>query len=96
MQIPLNAIGFRFDVGTFYDLSAATTLEIKLKKPDATVLTKIAIINSSAVDPFRANRSAYYLSISGDLDVAGVWEIWLHMIAPGLDLDGQHASFIVG
>lgn len=52
------------------DISSATTIQIILKKPGGTVLTKTALLNSDGTD-----GKMYYNSVSGDLDECGRWKL---------------------
>ncbi len=58
------------------DISAATTTEFKLRKPDATVVTWSASFATDGTD----GRLAY-VTITGDLDQAGVWLLETRIVA---------------
>jgi len=66
------------DVLTIVDISAATALEFRFKKPDASVLTKTPIFTTDGTD-----GQLQYASIVGDLDQAGVWELQGKVTLPG-------------
>lgn len=58
------------------DISGATTKEIKLKKPiTGTVLTKPGIFTTDGTD-----GKIRYITISGDLDEIGVWQVQAHVV----------------
>ncbi len=59
------------------DISGATTKDIKLKKPAGTVLTKPGVFTTDGT-----NGQLEYVTVSGDLDEDGVWEIQAHVILP--------------
>jgi hypothetical protein len=50
------------------DISSATTLEYRLRKPDATVATWTAAFTNDGTD-----GKIYYATVAGDLDQTGVW-----------------------
>lgn len=52
------------------DISAATTKQIVLKKPNGDILTKTASFEADGSDGI-----IYYTTISGDLDAIGTWKI---------------------
>ena len=56
--------------GDVVDLSAAGTMRIFLGKPGGSVLTKAAVLDTDGTD-----GRMKYLTIDGDVDEAGVWEI---------------------
>ncbi len=49
--------------GAVVDISAATSLEIELTKPDGDVLTKTAVLITTGTD-----GGAQYILVSGDID----------------------------
>ncbi len=59
------------------DVSAATTIEIRLEKPDGTVLTKTAGFVSDGTD-----GKIFYDTLSTDLDVDGGWAIQGYAVGP--------------
>lgn len=69
--------------GAVVDISGATTLEIKLKKPSGAVLTKTGILVTDGTD-----GQVQYITISGDLDESSeteVWKIQGHVVTPAGD-----------
>ncbi len=74
-EVHLNDIGTLFrleltDGDIAVDISGATTKQIKLKKPDGTVLTKAAVFSTDGTD-----GKMFYQTISGDIDETGEWLI---------------------
>lgn len=74
-QIHQNDIGTRLvvtvlDDGSAVDISTATSLQIILRKPDNTVLTKSAVIYNNGSDGKMA-----YTTVDGDLDTLGNYKI---------------------
>ena len=74
-EVRVGDIGTRFKVtlkdgASVVSISSATTKQIILKKPDGTKLTKSATFSSDGTDGIM-----YYDTVSGDLDVAGVWKL---------------------
>jgi hypothetical protein len=58
------------DDGVVVDLSDAISLSLFIKKPDGTVLNRVATLNSDGTD-----GKIKYITVSGDLDVAGVYKL---------------------
>lgn len=52
------------------DISTASSLTIFIKKPDGTVLDRAGVLNTDGID-----GKMYYLTVVGDLDVAGNYKI---------------------
>lgn len=74
-EVHVNDIGTLFkltltDDSVAVDISGATTKQIKLKKPDGTVLTKTAIFTTDGTD-----GKMFYQTIADDIDVTGEWQI---------------------
>ena len=81
-EIHVGDIGTQFtltisDAGKAVDLSSATTKQIIFRKPDAVKLTKTAEFVTDGT-----NGQVKYLSISGDLDLAGFWRVQAHVVLP--------------
>lgn len=82
-EIHVDDIGTRFlvtvmDGTSVVNLSTATTLQLILHEPDATLLTKTAILYTDGSD-----GKIYYDSISGDLSSEGNWKIQAKIIFTG-------------
>ena len=74
-QIHKDAVGTKLlvtvtDDGSAVDISAASSLVIFIKKPDGTVLDRTGVLNTDGTD-----GKMYYLTVVGDLDVAGNYKI---------------------
>src|SRR5262245_1324236 len=78
-----GAIGVKFDLpvvdeaGAPVDITAAVTLQILLRKPDGTVLTRTAAVVSGTTNTMR------YISVTGDLDLSGDWLGQGYLAIPG-------------
>lgn len=59
------------------DISAATTKNIILKKPDGTKLTKTASFSTDGTDGY-----IQYVTVAGDIDTAGDWELQVYIVEP--------------
>ena len=60
----------RYDGNVESNLGSATVIRIKLRKPDATTLTKTASLSGDGSD-----GRMQYTTVSGDLDAEGTWQI---------------------
>ena len=84
-QIHVGDIGTSFKLtindedGVALDVSTATTRRILFTKPDATVLTKTASLVNSGTDGM-----IKYVSQSGDLSIAGLWQIQAYISFSGV------------
>lgn len=56
--------------GTVVDISAATTKQLLLRKPDGTLLTKVASLTTTGTD-----GKMQYTTVANDLDQPGLWRI---------------------
>lgn len=99
MSVPDIRVGnigtiFRFTVqdqdGTAVDLSSATTLEIRFKKPDRSVITRTAVFTTDGT-----NGQIQYTTVSGDLDIDGSWKRQAHVIIPAGDFWSSVVDFKV-
>jgi hypothetical protein len=52
------------------NISAATSLQIEIQRPDGTTLDKTAVFNSDGTD-----GKIKYVTVSGDLNTAGRYEV---------------------
>lgn len=77
-------------VASALDISAATTLEIRLKKPDGSVLTKNASFVTDGSD-----GKINYTTIAGDLDQAGVWKVEAYVVIAGNSWTSSYGKFKV-
>lgn len=75
-EVQLDAIGVAIEKtitnqdGAVVDVSSATTKNIVLKKPSGSLLTKAASLVTDGTD-----GKIQYVTISGDLDETGRWEV---------------------
>jgi hypothetical protein len=88
-EIHLNDIGTIFEVTlqddtVAVDLSTATTLEMVFLKPSGTKVTQTAALSGDGTD-----GKIRYVSVSGDLDETGVWDLQAHVV---LDSDNEFRS----
>jgi hypothetical protein len=63
-------VGTVLDDGEVVDISSATSIEMILKKPDQTTVTKTAVFSTNGTDGQMA-----YTVVSGDLDQSGNYKI---------------------
>lgn len=83
-------IGTKIRLNARYDISGADTPEkrkIKYKKPDGTTGEWQAVIEGT--------QYAYYLTQSGDLNVAGKWDVQIYVVLSAWSGHGLVASFEV-
>lgn len=59
------------------DISSATTLQIKLKKPSGTLDTHVASFVTDGTDALM-----HYITLAGDLDEIGTWRVQGFVIFP--------------
>lgn len=82
-RIQLDAIGvdFKYTVkedGVARDISSATVIQMKFKKPDGSVITRTgAFVNTGTDGLIR------YVSIASDLDQVGFWERQAYLVMTG-------------
>ncbi len=84
--VRLNDIGTIFrstikESGVAVDISAATTLTMRFRKPSGTTVNQTAVFTIDGV-----NGQLEYVIVSGDLDEVGVW-----LRQPFVDLPGSPA-----
>lgn len=74
-EVHVNQIGFEFEATVkdeaknIVNLTLATVMEFRFKKPDGTVVTRPAVWASTGVD-----GRMKYVTVAGDLDIAGAWQ----------------------
>lgn len=78
------------DDGVVVDISVATTLEIFIKKPDGTLLSRTGVLETDGTD-----GKMYYITVSGDTDVAGTYKIQGRVVLPGGSYYTSTATFKV-
>lgn len=75
-KIHLNDIGTKFNFnivdesGIVIDLSVSTFKELRFKKPSGAIVTKTPVFLTDGTD-----GKIYYVTISGDLDEVGEWNV---------------------
>ena len=82
MSFNKNEYGVDFIVGTSFDMSAQTDLQITFLKPDCTTtLVAAATLGTTNLNTefglFAANTWAFYTFSNGDLDQSGEWKAQL-------------------
>jgi len=66
------------DDGVVVDISVASALDIYVKKPDGTVLSRTGVLETDGTD-----GKMYYITVAGDTDVAGTYKIQGRVVLPG-------------
>jgi len=94
-DIRVGDIGISFkvtieDCDSIVDISAATTKQILLYKPDGSVLTKTASFFTDGTDGILK-----YSTISGDIDIAGFWRIEAYVVLGSSEYYSEIARFRV-
>lgn len=94
-EIHKNDIGITFKVTlkdgtTVVDISSASVKNIILGKPDGTKLTKAGSFTTDGTDGI-----LQYNTISGDLDIIGIWDIQAQITLPSGSWKSDIASFDV-
>lgn len=88
-KIYVGDIGFVFSLATSLTLTGATAVEVKVQKPSGATQTWVG-----AIDPLDAT-SIQYVTVLGNLDEVGLYEVQAHAIVGGKDLLGETTSFTV-
>jgi hypothetical protein len=94
-EIHLDDIGTVFKVlikdgSSVVDVSTASTKELIFLKPDCTKVTQTASFFTDGSDGY-----IQYTSVSGDIDLAGVWKLQAHLVIGGLDVKSDISPFRV-
>ncbi len=74
-EIHVNDVGTKFlvtikDDGVAVDVSSASSITMKFKKPDDEVISRTGTLDSTGTD-----GKVYYTTIAGDLDEAGLYKL---------------------
>ena len=87
-KIYVGDIGTDIIVDCGSDISTATVHELKVKKPDRTIVTWSAdILNTKFIK---------HITVSGDLNQSGTYTIQSHIVIPSVgEWLGESASFVV-
>ncbi|NOR85392.1 hypothetical protein GQ473_04685 [archaeon] len=83
----VDDIGTIITVNCVEDISAATTTEFKIKKPDGSITIWPAVVYNSTY--------MRYTTISGDFDTPGVYILQSHVILPTWQGLGDSAEFTI-
>ena len=76
--------------GSVVDISSATSLQIVIRKPDATTLTKTGVFTTDGTD-----GKMQYVSIAGDFDQSGNYRIQGKVELTGGNYSSSVGSFKV-
>ena len=81
-EIHVNDIGTKFlvtikDDGSIVDVSGASSILMKFRKPDDAVVTKNGLLESDGTD-----GQVYYNTQAGDLDQAGLYKLQVTVQLP--------------
>lgn len=85
-------IGTAIEVNTYIDLTDASTKEIKIKKPDGTILTKTGTIPDGLT---ASDGKIVYFTESGDLSVRGKYYVQPHIVSATSNHLGNTDNFQV-
>lgn len=80
-------VGRKIRLNAGETIVAATTVQIKYRKPSGAVGTWTAIVEDLTY--------AGYITLAGDLDETGKWEIQLYVEMAGANIHGAIANFHV-
>lgn len=78
------------DDGSIVDISGATTKDIFIKKPNGAILSRTGVLETDGTD-----GKMYYITIAGDLDVAGNYKIQGRVVLPAGSFYTSTATFKV-
>lgn len=85
-------IGTKIEVNTYIDLTTATVMQLKIKKPDGTIMTKTATI---PVGLTAADGKIVYTTIAGDFDQAGLYLVQPYIETASTEHLGNTDKFTV-
>jgi hypothetical protein len=94
-QIHENDVGTKLlvtitDDGQIVDISSAIVLDVYIKKPDGTLLLRGGTLETDGTD-----GKLYYITIAGDIDVAGVYKLQCRITLPSGVFHTSTATFKV-
>jgi hypothetical protein len=78
------------DDGVVVDIGPATTLEMFIKKPNGTILSRTGVLETDGSD-----GQMYYITVSGDIDAAGTYKLQGRVVLPGGSYYTSTATFKV-
>lgn len=88
----LNDIGTIIELDTVSDLTDATDIEILIKKPSGTIMTKTAYV---PVGLTLADGKIAYETVDGDFDEVGKYKAQAHIVGASTDHLGNTVEFEV-
>ena len=89
-DIGTTLIGTFSDCGTAVDISSASSIEMIIRKPDQTKLTKTATFVTDGTD-----GQVQYITIAGDVDQAGNYKIQGKVVDGGATYYSSISTFKV-
>jgi hypothetical protein len=94
-EVQLGDIGTQFlvvikDKKIVVDVSACTEKTLLFKKPSGSIVEKTATFTSNGAD-----GSLQYISVEGDLDEVGPWEIQAHITFASMEWHTNTSTFKV-
>lgn len=99
--IQLNDIGTVFvfpitDGGAVLDLSSATVMQVKFRKPKTVTLAAETITKTASFVTNGTDGLLKYTTVSGDLDRKGTWSVQAYIEIPNWQGHSDIKIFIVG
>lgn len=94
-DIQVGAVGLEIEL-TIMDgdvavnISDATLMKIIIQKPGGSAVEKTARFVNDGTD-----GKLYYRTVTGDIDVSGVWRVQAHVVSPSFDMKSTIVSFRV-
>ena len=88
----LNDIGTIIELDTLSDLTDATDIEILIKKPSGTIMTKTAYV---PVGLTLGDGKIAYATVDGDFDEEGTYKAQAHVVSAISDHLGNTVTFEV-
>lgn len=99
-EIHIGAVGLIFrprfvdQDGAAIDVSTASTLQLKLEKPDGTDAAK-TLVASAYGDGDLTDGYADYTTIAGDIDMGGDWKAQAYAVTPSRVIPTKIHTFTV-
>lgn len=85
MKYYVGDVGTEILVDTGSDISSASTLELRVKKPDGTTDTWTGTLDGT--------DSISYTTVSGDFDQSGEWTLQAYVVLPSWTGRGESVAF---
>ena len=93
----VGAIGFEIWIETRLDLTTASSIKFRYRKPDESVGEFVATFDNRAGPRSSTRYGAKYITTgASDLDQAGEWEFQVLVTLPGFTGPGEIATLEVG